>query len=467
MSNDHLLLTEERRCGVYCLAPGVSISKLDTSFRQQMYQVEVNGKRLQINASSLAILNYLQEPRTGKEVENFFSLAEGDISRIGKLKQFMDTSIARGLVLSGGDARELSAKCDHPATPSSVKRSPLLIHHTLFSQDLLRPLTSRLGNLFYPPVMALCIAFILAVYASALFHSQMLKLVDSAMFARLSARDWIVFFSLNIFSFLFHELGHSSACTRFGGKHGDIGIGIYIIYPAFYADVTAIWSLPRWQRVVVDVGGIYFHLLYGSACYLLWLSCGSPIFLLNVYAILLAVILNLNPFLRFDGFWLLTDLTGIPRLHRSAVELYTWLWNAPLRRRRVSKPAFLDTHPVIRWCIIGYAIASIGFFVYFLHHILLIFVPFVIHAVPDTAMRLYASVLRGDFGFEFWRTALKELLLVASTWGCSLMLWRLLWKMSQRFGLRRTAERFAFLNPTRRPPAGETPSASRTPASGD
>lgn len=147
----------------------------------------------------------------------------------------------------------------------------------------------------------------------------------------------------------------------------------------------------------------------------------------------------------------MTDLTGIPRLHRSVGELYRWLWNGPVRRRSAGRaPAFLDTHPIVRCAVFAYAAATVGFFAYFLHHLLWIFVPFVLLAIPSAITLLYTLGSRGDFGFEFWRTALKGLLLGASAWGCCLMLWRILLKLSDWIGLRRAARAaVSFLRPNR------------------
>ncbi len=65
--------------------------------------------------------------------------------------------------------------------------------------------------------------------------------------------------TLTALGIIVHEIGHLTACSRYGAQHGGIGIGIYWCMPVFYAEVNGAWMLPRLQRAVVDVGGLYFQ----------------------------------------------------------------------------------------------------------------------------------------------------------------------------------------------------------------
>jgi hypothetical protein len=104
---------------------------------------------------------------------------------------------------------------------------------------------------------------------------------------------------------LVHELGHIAACVRYGAKQGGIGIGLYWIWPAFYADVRGSWALAPVQRALVSSGGLYFQSLYMGAL------CGANLFLhsatvtmaISITALLMAT--TLNPIWKFDGYWIL------------------------------------------------------------------------------------------------------------------------------------------------------------------
>src|SRR5207237_8648715 len=110
----------------------------------------------------------------------------------------------------------------------------------------------------------------------------------------------------------FHELGHAAALTYGGGKVSGMGAGLYIVYPAFYTDVTDNYRLPRWSRVRTDLGGFYFNLLFGLALTALYAVTRQEVLLLAVVLINFEIIHQLLPFLRLDGYWTLADITGVP-----------------------------------------------------------------------------------------------------------------------------------------------------------
>src|SRR3712207_6475633 len=91
-----------------------------------------------------------------------------------------------------------------------------------------------------------------------------------------------------------------------------MGVGLYLIYPAFYTDVTDNYRLPRWSRVRTDLGGFYFNILFALAVMGLWVLTGWEFLLLIVVLINFEIIHQLLPFVRLDGYWTLADITGIP-----------------------------------------------------------------------------------------------------------------------------------------------------------
>jgi hypothetical protein len=121
-----------------------------------------------------------------------------------------------------------------------------------------------------------------------------------------------------LLSVLIHEMGHASAVARFGGRPGSIGIGLYILLPVFYADVSQIWTFTRHQRAVVDLGGIFFQ----QICFIPFATAAvimhSPSFRATCISIDLMTIIAANPAFRFDGYWLLVDWLGMPHLHKEA-----------------------------------------------------------------------------------------------------------------------------------------------------
>ena len=110
----------------------------------------------------------------------------------------------------------------------------------------------------------------------------------------------------------FHEFGHASALRHHGGRVGNMGIALYIIYPALYTDVSDNYRLSRWARVSTDLGGIYFHLVFALALFALYFTTHRELYLFSVLLIDLAIFEQFIPVIRLDGYWLLCDITGIP-----------------------------------------------------------------------------------------------------------------------------------------------------------
>ncbi|HWT06493.1 MAG TPA: hypothetical protein VN224_12100, partial [Xanthomonadales bacterium] len=121
-------------------------------------------------------------------------------------------------------------------------------------------------------------------------------------------------YALFFVSLLVHEFGHAAACSRYRARPGEIGFTIYAIFPAFYSDVSSAWRLTQRQRIVVDLGGIYFQsVALAGYIGLFALTHWAPL-KLAVLLILPAIIFNLNPFMKFDGYWVLTDALGVTNL---------------------------------------------------------------------------------------------------------------------------------------------------------
>jgi len=177
-------------------------------------------------------------------------------------------------------------------------------------------------------------------------------------------------FSLNLilylfafqFGTLFHELGHAAACTKFGAKHGGIGFGFYLLTPVFFADVSDVWKLKPSERIIVNLAGIYFEMILASILLTLFLFNSQIAFLIIPCLLILSTLYNLNPLLRFDGYWVLVDATNIPNLQ---VKAFTLLTNKLKGIRKMSfslrtiKEAFLFIYGIVSVSFIFFFIGSI------------------------------------------------------------------------------------------------------------
>ena len=131
---------------------------------------------------------------------------------------------------------------------------------------------------------------------------------------------WCVFIALKVW----HELGHGYACKRFGGTVPEMGTILIVGNPLAYVDATAAWSFPeRWKRLVVMCGGMFFESLVFIPCVFLWAFSSSPMlascaYQLFVMASLVTILFNANPLMKFDGYFIASELLGIQNLRPKA-----------------------------------------------------------------------------------------------------------------------------------------------------
>jgi putative peptide zinc metalloprotease protein len=119
---------------------------------------------------------------------------------------------------------------------------------------------------------------------------------------------------LLLLSALFHECGHAAACAYSGARPGAIGVGLYLVMPAYYTDVTAAYGLGRAGRLRTDLGGLYFNTIVVLALASGYAGTGSPVLLIAIVLVNLEMLQQLLPLVRLDGYFILADLVGVPDL---------------------------------------------------------------------------------------------------------------------------------------------------------
>ena len=121
-----------------------------------------------------------------------------------------------------------------------------------------------------------------------------------------------------------HEFGHACAVKAWGGEVHEMGVMFLVLMPVPYVDASAASAFPeRRQRVIVGAAGMAVELFIASAALLFWLDMqpGLPravLFNVMLIAGVSTVLFNANPLLRFDGYYILSDLIDIPNLRQRA-----------------------------------------------------------------------------------------------------------------------------------------------------
>lgn len=127
-----------------------------------------------------------------------------------------------------------------------------------------------------------------------------------------------------------HELGHAYMATRFGCQVPTMGVAFLVMWPVLYTDTSPAWKLrSRRERQMIGAAGMLAELFIAAYALLLWslLSDGplrSAVFLLATSTWLLTLVVNLNPLMRFDGYYLLSDTLAIPNLQERAFAYGRW-----------------------------------------------------------------------------------------------------------------------------------------------
>ena len=176
-----------------------------------------------------------------------------------------------------------------------------------------RRLTAPFAPLFHPLVVAPVVLAFVAVAAWVLF-SQGLAAATAQAFANPAL--FLAVVVVTVLSAGFHEFGHAAAARYGGSTPGAMGFGIYLFWPAFYTDVTDSYRLGRGVRVRTDLGGLYFNAVVVLLSFGVWWVTGWHAVLLIVATQVLQMIRQLMPMLRFDGYHVLADVTGVPDLYR-------------------------------------------------------------------------------------------------------------------------------------------------------
>jgi putative peptide zinc metalloprotease protein len=148
---------------------------------------------------------------------------------------------------------------------------------------------------------------------------------------------------------LVHETGHAAACAYGGGRPGAIGFGVYLLFPAFYTDVTDSYRLSRAGRLRTDLGGLYFNALCLIALSAGYLATESGVLLLAVVMMHIEMLQQLVPAVRLDGYYVLSDLVGVPDLFSRVGPVLR-----SLRPRAGADPRVTELRPAARRVVIAW-----------------------------------------------------------------------------------------------------------------
>jgi putative peptide zinc metalloprotease protein len=172
-----------------------------------------------------------------------------------------------------------------------------------------RALTTIFLPFFWPPVL---IATLLAVVAVDVWYFFVHGVAQSARELAYNPILLLMVLGLVVVATALHEIGHATAARYGGAEPGVMGMGIYIVWPAFYTDVTDAYRLGRGGRLRTDLGGVYFNGLFVLLIAGAYAVTGFEPLLILIIVQHFQVLQQFLPFLRLDGYYILSDLVGVP-----------------------------------------------------------------------------------------------------------------------------------------------------------
>lgn len=165
-----------------------------------------------------------------------------------------------------------------------------------------------------------------------------------------------------VFTKALHELGHAFTAMRYGCQVPTMGVAFMIMVPMLYTDVTDAWRLrSRRQRFWIAAAGIVVELALAAFAMLAWAflpegAFRSAAFSMATTSLIMTLVVNLSPFMRFDGYYLLSDLLGVENLHARSFALGRWklrriLFGTRAKPPEVLSPGLTNTLIVLAWVI--------------------------------------------------------------------------------------------------------------------
>ena len=152
---------------------------------------------------------------------------------------------------------------------------------------------------------------------------------QSSGFLSPSNIGWV--YVCTVFVKLLHEFGHASVVKRYGGEVHTLGVMFMLLVPLPYVDATASWSFrKKSRRALVGAAGMLTEFFIASVALIVWANLGGGLAKNLAYNVVImasvsTVLFNINPLMRFDGYYILTDLLDMPNLQQNSVRHLKYL----------------------------------------------------------------------------------------------------------------------------------------------
>ena len=280
-----------------------------------------------------AILKMLDGTVSLQEIKRRFEAAFAPLQlTLEQLHAFLGHLVQCGLLLvespgQGGELLDRRKRRRRLEWLESIGNVLAIRFRGVDPDPLLRWLDAGCAWVFSFWFLAACLVLVVSAAALAAVQFDVLAQRLSASKALMAPGNLLWLATAIALAKTLHELGHALACKHFGGECHEIGILLLVFTPCLYCDVSDAWLLAsKWQRIAVAAAGILVEIVLAAVCLLLWWFSEPGLLntlLLNIVVVcsVNTLLLNGNPLLRYDGYYVLADLIEVPNLSQQARSL--------------------------------------------------------------------------------------------------------------------------------------------------
>src|SRR5262245_2337952 len=294
------------------LRPDLVFSESPSSDGGVAVKDPLRRRYFRLGACELFIARQLDGETPMDEVRRRAEAQFGAVLTVSALEAFMGALQGAGLLDDGS----VSAPSQKPLIHGSLLR----IQIRAFDPD--RFLKSLLPSVSWCFSRTFVIAALLTIGVAALVVLSTWSAMAAEGAALLKVAS-IPVFVVVIFALLSaHEFAHGLTCKHYGGAVHEMGFMLIYFQPAFYCDVSDAWLIPdRWKRVWVSAAGPFLELTLWACATLVWIASDAGAAIHRLALVVMACtgahsLLNFNPFIKLDGYYILSDILAIPNLRR-------------------------------------------------------------------------------------------------------------------------------------------------------
>ena len=283
---------------------------------------EVTGRFFQIGVPQYTFLTMLD----GKRTVSTALMKTATLLREHAIEEGEAASLCKWAIESGLIETEIGNSAARREEQHQMMRkqqlvswlNPMMLRIPLFDPDqIMAKLEKLLGFLVSPIGLMVWLIVVVTGFFQLLFRWDAFFVDRVNSFSAIDI-VWIALTSVALK--IVHEIAHGVVCKKYGGRVKSCGILILLMIPMPFVDVTSSWRFPnKWQRILTAAAGMLSELFIAAIACFVWASSGPGPLQYHagnviITATLLTLLFNVNPLMRFDGYYMLSDWLEIPNL---------------------------------------------------------------------------------------------------------------------------------------------------------